>query len=347
MTNTTANDSHPVTAPLIRLPAGSDGHAVRADRIGLLSISLGTAGLGGAWQASATVHPAALPVSDGLYAISALVWLVLLIQYLRHGGARWRNLRHDIRHPAQGFAISYVPIIGMLVAGHFARFGTDGARWAYAVFTALAALVAARLLAHWLTGTLSATLLHPGYLLPVSSAPFISSATASTLKLPGIADAAFAIGMLYWLTFGTVILGSLVASGPLPQPARPVLTVLTIPPATGGIAWTAAHKGLPGPVGYGFAGTLLFTVLLVAFLLPDLRQPSFHPGLWVYSFPVAASTNFAIRLITATRGPACQVLTWALLAPASGALVLLSAATLRHAAGGARGSTGLNPPRRA
>ncbi|MEU7305549.1 hypothetical protein AB0950_36220 [Streptomyces sp. NPDC007189] len=347
MTNTTANDSHSVPAPPIGLPTGSDGHAVRADRIGLLSISLGTAGLGGAWQASATVHPAALPVSDALYAISALVWLVLLIQYLRQGGARWHNLRHDIRHPAQGFAISYVPIIGMLVAGHFSRFGTDGARWAYAVFAAVAALVAARLLAHWLTGSLSATLLHPGYLLPVSSAPFIASATASTLKLPGTADAAFAIGLLYWLTFGTVILGSLITSGPLPQPARPVLTVLTIPPATGGIAWTAAHKGLFGPVGYGFAGTLLFTILLVAFLLPELRQPSFHPGLWVYSFPVAASTNFAIRLIAATRGPAYPVLTWALLAPATGALVLLSAATLRHAAGAARDSTGLDPARRA
>ncbi|KUN82442.1 hypothetical protein AQJ66_21690 [Streptomyces bungoensis] len=164
-------------------------------------------------------------------------------------------------------------------------------------------------------------------------APFIASATASTLGLPGVADAAFAIGLLYWLTVGTVILGSLITAGPLPRPARPALTVLTIPPATGGIAWTAAHKGVFGPVGYGFAGILLFTILLVAFLLPELRQPSFHPGLWVYSFPVAASTNFAIRLIAATRAPACPVLTWALLAMSTGALVLLSAATLRYRVG--------------
>lgn len=82
----------------------------------------------------------------------------------------------------------------MLITGHFSRFGQDGARWAYAVFLVAAALVAARLLAHWLTGTLSETVLHPGYLLPVSSGPFIASITASALRLPEVAAAAFAVG---------------------------------------------------------------------------------------------------------------------------------------------------------
>ncbi|SEE23105.1 tellurite resistance protein [Streptomyces sp. 2231.1] len=131
-------------------------HATRAARIGLLSVSLGTAGLGGAWQAAATTFSPALPVSDTLFTVSGLIWLVLLAQYLSHGGARWRNLRHDLRHPGQGFALGYVPIIGMLIVGHFSRFGLTGARWAYAVFLTAAALIAARLLAHWLTGALRA-----------------------------------------------------------------------------------------------------------------------------------------------------------------------------------------------
>jgi tellurite resistance protein len=160
----------------------------------------------------------------------------------------------------------------------------------------------------------------------------VASAVASTLRLPGVADAAFAVGLLYWLAFGTVILGSLVTGGPLPGPARPSLTVLTIPPATGGIAWTAAHKGDFDAVGYGFAGTLLFTVLLVVFLLPELRQPSFHPGLWIFSFPIAASTNFAVRWIHASAPPGGPALTGILLAGATLALGLLAAATLHHRA---------------
>ncbi|MEU9150549.1 hypothetical protein AB0D59_08385 [Streptomyces sp. NPDC048417] len=341
MTDMVDTTEHTGTAPRGRGPACpaddivsdiNGPRATRAARIRLLSISLGTAGLGGAWQAAVTTFPPALQVSDALFTVSGLIWLVLLAQYLRHGGTRWRNLRHDLRHPGDGFTLGYVPIIGMLIAGHFSRYGITGPRWAYAVFVTVAALIAARLLAHWLTGALSATVLHPGYLLPVTSAPFVASAVASTLRLPGVADAAFAVGLLYWLAFGTVILGSLVTGGPLPGPARPALTVLTIPPATGGIAWTAAHKGVFDAVGYGFAGTLLFTVLLVVFLLPDLRQPSFHPGLWIFSFPIAASTNFAIRWIHASALPEGPTLTGILLTGATAALGLLAAATLLHRA---------------
>ncbi|MFI9615722.1 hypothetical protein ACIHCM_29260 [Streptomyces sp. NPDC052023] len=316
------------TRPAAEIIPDVDEH--RVARIGLMSVSLGIAGLGGAWQAAATTVPAAMRVSDVLFTVSGVIWLVLLAQYLRHGGHRWRNIRQDLRHPGRGFTLGYVPIIGMLIAGHLAQYGITGPRWAYAVFVTAAALIAARLLAHWLTGSLSTTILHPGYLLPISSAPFVASAVASTLNLPGVADAAFGVGLLYWLAFGTVILAGLVTGGPLPGPARPTLTILTIPPATGGIAWTAAHKGAFDAVGYGFAGTLLFTVLLVAFLLPELRQPSFHPGLWLFSFPIAACTNFAIRWIHACAPPGASAITGILLACATLALALLAAATLYH-----------------
>ncbi|MFD8515348.1 hypothetical protein ACFV27_30795 [Streptomyces antimycoticus] len=217
-----------------------------------------------------------------------------------------------------------------LITGHFSRFGEEGARWAYAVFVVAAALVAARLLAHWFTGALSETTLHPGYLLPVSSAPFIASITASTLHLPEIAAAAFAVGVLYWLAFGTVILGGLVAGGPLPPPARPTLTVLVIPPAVGSNAWLAAHGGRLDGVGYGFSGILFFTLVLVAFMLPTIRERSFHTGLWIYSFPVAATTNFLVRWTYAADVPGREIIVWALLAVASGGFLLLGVATLVH-----------------
>lgn len=305
--------------------------ARRAERIGLLSVSLGAAGLGGAWQSATATVSAPISVSDGLFGVSGLVWLVLLTEYVRHGGAHWANLRHDLSHPGQGFALAYVPIVGMLFAGHFSRFGLDAARWAYAAFAVTAAVVAARLLAHWLTGTLSSSPLHPGYLLPVSSGPFIASITASTLRLPEVADGAFAVGLLYWLAFGTVVLGSLVANPGLPRRARPTLTVLSIPPATGGLAWSAAHPGPVDAVGYGFAGLVAFTVLIIVCLLPDLRQQSFHAGFWTFSFPIAATANFAIRWVHGADVPAWRPVTWAVLAAASLSFATLAVATVVHA----------------
>ncbi|WP_181849620.1 hypothetical protein [Streptomyces parvulus] len=305
-------------------------YELRASRIDLLSISLATAGLGGAWRAAAGSYPGALPVSDGLYALSGLIWLLLVWQYLRHGGAGWTNLRHDIRQPDQGFTLSYVPVIGMLITGHFSRFGMEPARWLYALFAILAVLIAARVLAHWVTDGLDSTALHPGYLLPLSSAPLIASVTASVLELPAIADAAFAIGMLYSLIIGTIVLGRLVTQGRLPERARPTLTILTIPPAVGGIAWLVSHQGVVDAVAYGFTGVLFFTVVVIAFLLPELRQTRFHLGMWIFIFPVAATTNFTIRLVAGLDTWIAPALTWGLLTVATAAFVWLAGATLVH-----------------
>lgn len=327
----------PSRPPAVAPFPGQARWATRSERIGLLSISLGAAGLGGAWESATATVSAPIGVSDALFTVGGLVWLVLLIAYIRHGGGRWRNLRHDIRHPAQGFALAYVPIAGMLFAGHFARFGLEIARATYVVFAAAAAVLAARLLSHWFTGTLSSSLLHPGYLLPVSSGPFIASTIASTLQWPGLAAATFAVGLVYWLAFGTVILGGLVASPGLPQRARPTLTVLIIPPATGGLAWIAAHRGVVDAVGCGFAGLLAFTVLIVACLLPDLRQQSFHTGYWTFSFPLAAGANFAIRWFHGMAVPAWRPMTWAVLGAATVPFVALGIVTIAHAFGcGAR-----------
>ncbi|MFE2351903.1 TDT family transporter [Kitasatospora cineracea] len=323
----------PTSAPPARAAAPDDDprRHRRAGRLGLLSVSLGTAGLGGAWQSATATVGAPLVVSDALFALSALVWLVLLAGYVRHGGARRSNLLGDLRHPGHGFALSYLPIVGMLGTAHFARFDPAAARWAYALFAATTAVIAARLLAHWLTGGLSAVPLHPGYLLPVSSGPFVAAVTATALHLPGVATAAFAVGLLYWLAFGTVVLGSLVANPALPGPARPTLAVLGIPPTVGGLAWLAAHPGPVDAVGQGFAGLVAFSLLLVAFLLPQLWQRSFHPNVWVYSFPTAATANFTIRWLHGTAAPAWRPLTWTVLGTATLAFAALAAATAAHA----------------
>ncbi|WP_051927286.1 hypothetical protein [Streptomyces durhamensis] len=73
-------------------------------------------------------------------------------------------------------------------------------------------------------------------------------------------------------------------------------------------------------------------MLLVVFLLPALHQPAFHPGLWIFSFPIAASTDFAIRWIHASTRPGGPILTGILLTGVTSALGLLAAATLHHRA---------------
>ncbi|MFD4540305.1 hypothetical protein [Streptomyces bauhiniae] len=302
----------------------------RTSRISLLSTSLGTAGVGGAWDSAVATLDAPQVVSDVLFAMSGLIWILLLVQYLGRGGWRFRHISHDLHHPQLGFAFAYIPIIGMLAAGHFSRLDLTSARWVYAVSAALTVAVAARLLAHWVTGGLRSTPLHPGYLLPLSSGPFIASSVASSLLWPHAAASFFAVGVLYWLAFGTVILVNLVHSASdLPAVARPTLSVLIVPPATGGLAWVAAHRGMVDQMTYGFLGLLIFTILITLFLLPQLRQPNFHQGIWVFLFPAAASSNFLIRWVHGADVPNWHFITWALVTLVSAALLVLAAATLK------------------
>ncbi|WP_318219033.1 hypothetical protein [Streptomyces sp. SCL15-6] len=37
---------------------------------------------------------------------------MLQIEHVRHGGAGWSNLKRDLGHPGQGFALAYVPTVG-------------------------------------------------------------------------------------------------------------------------------------------------------------------------------------------------------------------------------------------
>ncbi|MFJ3763085.1 hypothetical protein [Streptomyces sp. NPDC090080] len=309
----------------------------RGTSISLLSMSLGTAGVAGAWDSAVALVGAPVRVSDALFALSGLMWTVLFGMYLVRGGYRWRHFLHDLHHPQFGYAFAYVPIIGMLSAGHFSRYGLLPARLAYVLFCAVALTVSARLLAHWFTGGLSSVTLHPGYMLPLTSSPFIASSVASVVRWHHLALALFAVGIMYWLTFGTVILGSLVSNGNrLPTAARPTLAVLMIPPATGGIAWMASRHGQIDGVAYGLAGILAFTALMTVMMLPAMRQTAFHLGFWVFLFPIAASSNFTIRLINGSGLSAARPLTWTLLGLVSGGLGVLYTATVVHGMRGRR-----------
>ncbi|MEU9063955.1 hypothetical protein AB0D13_35130 [Streptomyces sp. NPDC048430] len=173
----------------------------------------------------------------------------------------------------------------------------------------------------------------------------MASSITSGLQWPELAFAAFAVGVVYTFAIGAVVIGGLVTGPDLPLPARPALTILIIPPATGGLAWLAAHRGAVAAVGYGFAGLLAFTTLIVVCLLPYLRQPSFHMGFWIFALPIAAGSNFAIRWFHGADAPAWRPLTWVVRGAATLSFVALGTATLFHAFRRSRRQGPLSPLR--
>lgn len=82
------------------------------------------------------------------------------------------------------------------------------------------------------------------------------------------------------------------------------------PPSVGAVAYLSVTKGTPDLVAHALIGYALLQVLVLARLLPWIRQPSFTASYWAFSFGLVALATAPIRMIL--RGDAGPV---TLLAP--------------------------------
>ncbi|MCF4123359.1 hypothetical protein L1785_20540 [Antribacter sp. KLBMP9083] len=156
------------------------------------------------------------------------------------------------------------------------------------------ALIAARLAAHWISGGLSgAEALHGGYFPPVVAGPFIASIGLSSVGLHALALYAFGAGLFFWLTLGTAVMYRHISGGEVPDSATPTLAAFLAAAATASIAWLVAHPG-PGPLDdpQSLLTGVLFIMLFVQIaLISRYRRMKFGMQYWVFTFPVASTSN--------------------------------------------------------
>ena len=233
-----------VNTPAATSPGSRGGSSPLALPISLFSIPLGLAGLGAAWAAAEQLLGASGVPATVAYAAATTVWVVFTLVYVA-GTVRADSgsFRVDLRHPLLGPLTAYIPVIAILLTAHYAEPLGPTAVWL--TYTAIAALTinAAALFAHWLTAPLDPDATHPGYFLPVVAGPFIASIGLASIDQSAAAVATFGVGIYFWLLLGAVITSRLFFGSPLPQPFKPVLSILLSPPGTASLAWFAITRG--------------------------------------------------------------------------------------------------------
>ncbi len=295
--------------------------------LSMFAIPLGFAGLGGVWQAlSGTVAAPAWP-AEVFFGISTAIWLALTVAYIS-GGIRRSGFTADRKHGVYGPFIAYVPVIGVLIAAHYVGYFPGIARGAVLVFVVVLAVLAAQLLAHWLLGNLPVAVVHPGYLLPAVAGAFIASIGLTLSGWHQAGEAAFGIGVFFWLTIGTLIFTRLFTGTPLPDALKPSLAVLVAPPATAGIAWLLLTGGRVDDVEYVLLGILFMMVFVQVLFVAEYRRLSFTTSFWAFTFPVVASSNLVIRWINAERFPFAPAWSWSLAGVATAFIVTLAGVTV-------------------
>jgi tellurite resistance protein len=290
-------------------------------------VPLGLAGLGGGWSAARSSLGSPLWPEETLYGAATALWLVLTVLYVFRGVRRKGTFRSDLKHEVAGPFASFIPLVGILLSSHYSQYLPPWGAWLCVASIAALAIVAAQLLAHWVTGGVSMQSIHPGYLLPVVAGSFVASIGFSSLHVHGAAMAAFGVGVFFWLVVGTVVTVRLMTGGALAPAAKTGLSAYLAAPATANIAWMVSHPGPAGTVQLGLTGVLAMMALMQVMLLPQYRKLPFSPAFWVFTFPVGATTNYAIRWLTATSLPGREIYAWTILGLATAFTLAIAART--------------------
>ncbi|NIK61385.1 TDT family transporter [Kribbella shirazensis] len=298
--------------------------------IALFSIPLGLAGLGGVWEAAVRHLNVSSAPADLAYAASAVIWAIFTGMYVV--GAIRRDsggFKVDLRHPLFGPLTAYVPVIAILLIAHYAPSLGEAARWLTYVAVAALAINAAALVAHWLSAPLEQDAMHPGYFLPVVAGPFIASIGLAAVGGRSAAIAVFGVGTYFWLLLGAVITSRLFFGTPLPQPFKPVLSILLSPPGTASLAWFMITEGEVDHLQGAIGGVTLFTLLVQLFFLPDYLRLPFSSQHWVFTFPLAVLGNVGVRWSAGLRFDGWEAIAWVVLALSTASILAILGGTLR------------------
>ncbi|MER7245753.1 hypothetical protein [Kribbella sp. NPDC000426] len=252
-------EARPVPAPVVL----RGDPAARRVTPSVFAISFGVAGLSLCWSSAGAVGGWALRVSDALWCLTAVVWLLVFSLYARAvtRGKRWRT---ELLDPVFAPFVPLGAIVPMLL-------GTALAAHAHVMGLALfgAGCLCTVLLGGWLTGQWVITdanlqQWHPGYFLPTVAGGLVASSCSSSLGLRTLAWAAFGYGLICWLLLGSILLLRLFTQPSLPVPLAPTLAIEVAPPAVAGIAWFGLNGGRTDPVALGLAGYAALNWLAVA-----------------------------------------------------------------------------------
>ncbi|MDN4598955.1 transporter [Leifsonia virtsii] len=261
------------------------------------AICFGIAGLATVWSTVTTVFGWNGLAPAVLWCATAVAWVWLIIAHLNRGRHSTETLRSQLRHPAQGPIAAVIPAIGMLLGSQLTAWWPVGAVILTAVSFVAAVLFGGWILSYWHTGALNPEAFHGAYLLPTVGGSFIASIVAARLQVNGVAVAAFAVGLFFWIVLLTVLLSRLALFPPLPDALTPTLAILLAPPALGGTAWFLIAGTHRDPVSLCFLGMLAIMVLLQLFLIGTYRKLQFSLGFWSLTFPVAAAASYGIQWV--------------------------------------------------
>jgi tellurite resistance protein len=263
--------------------------------LNFFGMPFGLAGLGEAWTVLAGYHRASIAVAEIILATSAVVWLVVVVAYLRHLASDRGVIARDLLDPIAAPFASLALITPMLLAseGLYPHAATAG-RVITDVFLVLMVVLAGWFTGQWIYRPVDLDRFHPGYFLPSVAGGLVASASAAVIGQRRLAEVMFGFGVMSWLVLGSIILGRLLFRPMLPPALQPTLAIEVAPAAVASLAWLEMHGGQLDAVTAFLAGYGLLMVVAQLRLLPVYRRLSFMASTWAFTFSWAAVATVVV-----------------------------------------------------
>ena len=289
--------------------------AVRRIPLNFFGMSFGLAGLAGTWVTAGEQGHVPATVGEALLALSALVWLVTLVSYLRYVLSGPGRLVADLTDNVAGPFASLAVITPMLLAAEgIAPHAPTPGKVVVDVFLVLTVVLGGWFTGQWIYGELDIDRLHPGYFLPTVAGGLVAAAAAAAVGQRRLAELMLGLGLICWLILGSMILGRLLFRPALPPPLMPTLAIEVAPAAVASIAYFAIDGDRVDAFAAVLAGYGLLMVLAQLRLLPIFLRLTFTPSTWAFTFSWAAVGTAALHWTDAGNPPGHLVYTGLLLA---------------------------------
>ncbi|MFM0522460.1 MULTISPECIES: dicarboxylate transporter/tellurite-resistance protein TehA [Caballeronia] len=265
--------------------------------VAFFGIGVGALALAGAWRAAARVWtiPEAIPVL--LTASALVVWLAVLVAY----GRKWLVERDaavaEMRHPVQSSFAALVPVSMMLAAQAVQAYSRELAIALFVIGVVSSLALGVYLQGRFWQGGRKPELTTPAIYLPTVAPSFVAATAAAGLGFTQLGMLFFGAGVFSWLAIESIVLHRAAVHEPLPEALRPSLGIQLAPPVVGGVSYLAITHGVPDTFAYMMLGYGLYQALMLARLIPWIRQSTFTPSYWAFSFGAAALPTMAIRMV--------------------------------------------------
>lgn len=284
--------------------------------LALFSIPLGLGGLALAWRQAARVMDMPPAIGATLGAVALVIFaIVVAIQFSRLVIHR-HTLLAEMRHPVAGAFIAAMTMSAMLMGQILIPWAPGAGSAIWWIGTVGHALVAARLLAHWIIEPLDAPHANPAWFLPAIGI-ILAPQGAAMLGQTEVGWMAMGLGLVFWLIFFSVVINRLMFHDPLPERMLPSLFILMAPPALGASAWLDLGGTADNPLALALLAIALFMVIVLALLSSRFMALSYSLSWWAYTFPAAAMAGMLLRFDGQLQTTPTTVLAGAGLAAAS------------------------------